>query len=118
MAMTPMDILAEAPPAADDRTAPVAKRLIQADGGSIIAFTFAPGQSMSEHQAAHPITVQCLRGQLSFTAGDQTVSLEPGVVIHVPARLPHEVTCPPITNGPSILLLTMLTGHVREPHHV
>lgn len=113
-ALTSVDVLSQAPPAASDRSSPVAKRLIQADGGNIIAFTFAPGQSMPEHQAAHPITVQCLSGQLSFTAGEETVSLQPGVVVHVPARLRHAVTCPAETAGSSVLLLTMLTG---PTHH-
>lgn len=116
MVMTPVDVLAQAPPAVPDRVAPVAKRLLQTEGAHLIAFTFAPGQSMPEHQAAHPITVQCLSGQLTFTVGDQTVSLEPGVVIHVPARLRHEVECPPATSGPSVLLLTMLPGHAT-PHN-
>jgi beta-alanine degradation protein BauB len=113
-ALTSVDVLAQAPPANTSRTAPVASRLIQADGGNVIAFTFAPGQSMPEHQAAHPITVQCLSGHLSFTAGEDTVDLQPGVVVHVPARLRHEVACPADTGRSSVLLLTMLTGEARS----
>lgn len=98
-------------PAADpNRSSPVAQRIVRADGGNIIAFTFAAGQSMPEHQAAHPIIVQCLSGYLDFTVEGQTVPMEPGVVLHLTARVPHDVVCPVNVTEDSVLMLTMLTG--------
>src|SRR5690625_4088121 len=93
-APTTVSVLQEAAPARPERKAPAAKRSVQAEGGNVIAFTFAPGQSMPEHQAAHPITVQCLSGHLDFTVGEEVISLDPGVVVHLPARVPHGVECP------------------------
>lgn len=110
-AATTVNVLQQAPAADPNRSSPVAQRLAQADGGNLIAFSFAPGQSMPEHQAAHPIVVQCLSGYLDFTVEGETVPMEPGVVIHVDARVPHEVVCPVnVTADTSVLLLTMLTG--------
>lgn len=104
-------LLPQQAPAADpNRSSPVAKRMVRADGGNIIAFTFTPGQSMPEHQAAHPIIVQCVSGYLDFTVEDETVAMEPGVVIHLPTRVPHDVVCPVNVTEDSVLLLTMLTG--------
>lgn len=107
---TTINAVQQAPAGDPNRSSPVAQRLVQADGGNIIAFTFAPGQSMPEHQAAHPITVQCLSGYLEFTVEGRTVPMDPGVVIHVAARVPHEVVCPVNATADSVLLLTMLTG--------
>lgn len=107
---TTINVLQQAPAADPNRSSPVAQRLVQADGGNIIAFTFTAGQSMPEHQAAHPITVQCLSGHLEFTVEGETVPMAPGVVIHLAARVPHEVACPVNVRQDSVLLLTMLTG--------
>lgn len=110
-AATTVNVLQQAPAADPNRSSPVAQRLVQADGGNLIAFSFAPGQSMPEHQAAHPIIVQCLSGYLDFTVEGETVPMEPGVVLHLAARVPHDVACPVnVTSDTSVLLLTMLTG--------
>lgn len=63
------------------------KRLLTGDGANLITFSFAPGQSWPDHQAAHPITVQCLGGTLDFTVGERTVRLDPGVVVHLKERV-------------------------------
>lgn len=87
------------------------KRLLTGDGANLITFSFAPGQSWPDHQAAHPITVQCLAGTLDFTVGKRTVRLAPGVVLHLRERVEHRVDCPADAPDPSnVLLLTMLTG--------
>lgn len=111
-ALTVLDVLGE------DRVAPdpgrdrgTVKRLLTGDGANLITFTFAPGQSWPDHQAAHPITVQCLNGTLDFTVGERTVRLAPGVVLHLRERVVHRVDCPADAPDPAnVLLLTMLTG--------
>ncbi|WP_051298187.1 cupin domain-containing protein [Brevibacterium album] len=116
-----LDVLALAPAADPERRngRPSVKRLLQADGANLIAFTFAPGQSLPEHTAAHPITVQCLSGLLTFTCEGETTVLTPGTVVHCRAHVEHRVDCPeePAGSvqeggaaGPNVLLLTMLTG--------
>lgn len=89
---------------------PGVQRLLQGDGANLIAFTFAPGQSLPDHRAAHPITVQCLTGVLDFTCGDETVRLGPGVVAHLRDHVVHRVDCPADADPTNVLLLTMLTG--------
>lgn len=122
-----LDVLAFAPAADPERRngRPSVKRLLQADGANLIAFTFAPGQSLPEHTAAHPITVQCLSGLLTFTCEGEMNVLRPGLVIHCRAHVEHRVDCleEPAGSGleggsaqeggpaaVSVLLLTMLTG--------
>lgn len=100
----------DAAPAPRDGARPGVQRLLQADGANLIAFTFAPGQSLPDHRAAHPITVQCLTGVLDFTCGDETVRLAPGVVAHLRDHVLHRVDCPPDAAPTNVLLLTMLTG--------
>lgn len=111
-ALTVLDVLGEdrvAPDPSRDRG--TVKRLLSGDGANLITFSFAPGQSWPDHQAAHPITVQCLNGTLDFTVGERTVRLAPGVVLHLRERVEHRVDCPADAPDPSnVLLLTMLTG--------
>ena len=107
--MTVIDLLEDAP-AAKEGVRPGVQRLLQGDGANVIAFTFTAGQSLSDHKAAHPITVQCVSGVLDFTCEGRTVRLDPGVVVHVRDHVVHRVDCPAGTDGTSVLLLTMLTG--------
>ena len=65
--------LAEAPEPNAQRPRPAVKRVLSADGGNLILFTFNAGQSLPDHKAAHPITVQTLRGEVLFTCGGKEV---------------------------------------------
>lgn len=108
--LTVLPVLRDAPAAAPDGERGVVRRHHTGDGASLITFTFAPGQGWPEHQAAHPITVQCLAGRLDFTVGDRTERLVPGVVAHLPARVRHDVAAPADSpDAANVLLLTMLT---------
>ena len=111
--MTVLDLL-DAAPAAREGPRPGVPRLLQGDGANVIAFTFTPGQSLPDHKAAHPITVQCLSGVLDFTCGDETVRLAPGVVAHLRDHVVHRVDCPPDADPTNVLLLTMLTGERHD----
>lgn len=108
--MTVINLLADAPAANPDRPRPGVSRLLQGDGANLIAFNFLPGQDLPDHKAAHPITVQALSGELYFECEGKRVILEPGVVVHLQAYVPHAVSCPPTASGPAVMLLTMLTG--------
>ncbi len=96
------------------RPRPGVKRLLQGDGANLIVFSFAPGQDLPDHKAAHPITVQCLSGTLDFTCGGERVRMAPGTVIHVRERVIHAVECPADAEGFAVLLLTMLTGERHQ----
>ncbi|MCK7674220.1 cupin domain-containing protein [Corynebacterium pygosceleis] len=109
--MTVLDLLEEAADANPDRRVPAVKRILEGNGANIITFSFAPGQRLNDHKAAHPITVQCLRGTLDFSCDDTTVRMTPGTVLHLDPYVMHRVQCPDDTaEEQSILLLHMLTG--------
>lgn len=109
-AMTVLPLIDAAPAPSPSRPRPAVQRLLQGDGANLIVFTFAPGQDLPDHKAAHPITVQCLEGELDFTCGDETVRLAPGVVVHLREHVMHRVDCPDNAPERNILLLSMLTG--------
>lgn len=110
-ALTLLDVLgADSVPPDPERPRGVVKRLFSGDGANLITFTFAPGQSWPDHQAAHPITVQCLAGLLEFSVGEERVRLTPGAVVHLQERVVHRVDCPDDAPEANVLLLTMLTG--------
>ncbi|ARU46404.1 cupin domain-containing protein [Corynebacterium silvaticum] len=107
---TSLDILSEAPDADPQRKVPTVTRLLQAEGANIIVFTFAPGQVLNDHKAAHPVTIQCLQGFLDVECPDKNVRLTPGKVLYLPQRVIHKVSSPSSSPSEAILLLTMLTG--------
>ncbi|MDO4686844.1 MAG: cupin domain-containing protein [Corynebacterium sp.] len=67
--------------------------------------TFQAGQSLEDHRSAHPIMVQCLKGEVVFSVGDRKETLTPGHVLHLPAQVTHRVDA----NQDSVFLLSMLT---------
>ncbi len=108
--MTVLDLISDAPAPDPSRDRGAVQRHHSGDGANIITFSFAPGQSWPDHEAAHPITVQCLAGALDFTVGERTVRLDPGVIVHLPAHVRHAVAAPADAGEPvNLLLLTMLT---------
>lgn len=113
--MTVLDVLEAAPAPDPSRDRGTVNRLHSGEGANLVTFSFAPSQSWPDHQAAHPITVQCVQGVLDFTVDDATVRLDPGVVVHLPARVVHRVDCPADAPEKNVLLLTMLSGAAGEP---
>ncbi|OFP22906.1 LuxR family transcriptional regulator [Corynebacterium sp. HMSC066C02] len=107
-ALTTLNLLDEAPEPHPTRPRPAVKRVLSADGANLILFSFLPGQDLPDHKAAHPITVQVLRGSVIFSCEEQDEVLAPGRIVHLPAYVPHAVTC---SEEPALMLLTMLTPH-------
>lgn len=85
---------------------PAVQRLAQVDGVNLIAMTFTAGQALTEHRAAHPITVQAISGRVHFTVGSRVAELTPGHVVHLPAMVTHRVDA----IDDSVVLLSMYTG--------
>ena len=106
VALTTLDLLDEAPEPHPTRPRPAVKRVLSADGANLILFSFLPGQDLPDHKAAHPITVQVLQGAVTFKCGEHGHVLTPGRIVHLPAYVPHAVTC---SEEPALMLLTMLT---------
>lgn len=84
--------------------ATVSRTVLKAPGARIVLFGFDTGEVLSEHTAAVPVLLQVLDGHLRITADGQTVDLLPGALIHLAARVPHEVEAV----QPTRLLLTLL----------
>lgn len=119
--LTDLDLVALAPPTDPQRQRPGVKRVFKGERANLILFSFSPGQTLPDHKAAHPITVQALRGEVLFTCGEKTVTLFPGTMVHLPAYQVHSVAAPlPLGDSdspaeqpdaqPALMLLTMLTG--------
>ncbi len=86
----------------DDAT--VSRTVLKAEGARIVLFSFDTGQELSEHTAAMPVLLHLIDGALTVTAGGETVDLDPGGVIHLPAREAHSL----VATQPSRMVLTML----------
>lgn len=66
------------------------------------------GKSLPEHRAPGAITVQCLEGRLRFTADTQSLELEPGQLVALPAGERHAVLA---LEDSSFLLTILLADH-------
>lgn len=82
----------------------LSRTILDAEGVRLVLFSFDTGQELREHTAAVPVLLQALDGEFAVTADGRTVTLAPGGVLHLGARVPHAVT----TSRAGRLLLTML----------
>ena len=105
-------VLLDASLAPDAREArgPAVKRILNGHAAEFIMMTYAPGQVLTQHKAAHPVTIQSLEGQLNLTVDDTIYELVPGRVAHLKAMTVHQVACPDDAPARNVLLLTMLTA--------
>ena len=62
-----------------------------------------PGEEIPEHSTPGAITVQCLKGEVIFAAGDEPMSLRPGGLISLAPAVPHRVAA----QQDSLLLVTV-----------
>lgn len=95
-------------------TKPQAKKILDADGGSITLMELAAGQSWHEHHSVHPVIVQVLKGKVDYSAKGQSIILEPGKLIHTTAKLLHSVTA----LEDSTLMVIMLTGESHPESNI
>jgi quercetin dioxygenase-like cupin family protein len=57
----------------------------------IIRLVVGAGKNIPGHQAPGEITVQCLEGRVTFTAGDTTRELEPGQLLYLSGKVRHSL---------------------------
>lgn len=74
------------------------------DDVRVVLFSFAPGQQLSDHTAAMPVTLQVVEGTATITLGERVTEAGSGTWIHLPANLSHSV----VAHTPVTMLLTML----------
>lgn len=82
----------------------VSRTVLRAPGARVVLFAFDAGEELSEHTAAIPILVQVLDGVVRVGADGEQVELAPGGLIHIGARVPHDV----VALTPARMVLTML----------
>ena len=63
--------------------------LAKTDRLELIRLVVPAGKEIPTHKAPGVITVQCLEGQISFTADGKTVDLTAGQLLHLTAGAPH-----------------------------
>ena len=78
--------------------------MLKAEGTRVVLFAFDAGQELTEHTAAVPILLQVLDGHLRVGADGEDLDLSPGGLVHIGARVPHEI----LAMQPSRMVLTML----------
>lgn len=70
----------------------IASRVIaRSAGGNVTLFAFDAGQELSEHTAPFDALVIVLRGAFDLTIGGQPVRATEGMVVRLPAHVPHAV---------------------------
>ena len=72
----------------------VSRTLADKDGGSVTAFAFDGGQSLSEHTTPFDALVQVLDGEAELTIGGEAIRVERGQIALMPADVPHAVSAP------------------------
>lgn len=83
----------------------IASRVIaRSAGGNVTLFAFDAGQELSEHTAPFDALVMVLQGTFDLTIGGQPVHATSGMVVRLPANIPHAL----IAADPARMLLIML----------
>jgi quercetin dioxygenase-like cupin family protein len=83
----------------------IASRVIaRSAGGNVTLFAFDAGQELSEHTAPFDALVIVLHGAFDLMIGGQPVHAASGMVVRLPANVPHAV----MAVGQARMLLIML----------
>jgi quercetin dioxygenase-like cupin family protein len=70
----------------------IASRVIaRSAGGNVTLFAFDAGQELSEHTAPFDALVLVQHGTFNPTIGGQAVQASAGMVVRLPAHVPHAV---------------------------
>ncbi len=67
----------------------VSRELLSRDSGTVTAFAFDKGQTLSEHTAPFDAMVLGLDGEAEFRLGGEPKRLKPGSLLIMPANVPH-----------------------------
>jgi quercetin dioxygenase-like cupin family protein len=90
---------------------PSVRVLAETGAARVVLFAFKAGQTLKEHTTSSQILVQVVRGQITFTAGQQSsVEGRAGTLFVLEARVPHSITAR--TNA--VVLVTMTPSPVQH----
>ena len=84
------------------------KTVVRAEQVEVIRLVVQAGIEIPEHKAKGEIVVQCLEGNVAFTAFGMTQTLEAGKLLYLPTGEPHSVKG--IENA-SLLVTILLPKH-------
>ena len=83
----------------------IASRVIaRSAGGNVTLFAFDAGQELSEHTAPFDALVLVQHGTFDLTIGGKPIQATAGMVVRLPAHVPHAVAAA----GQARMLLIML----------
>ena len=82
--------------------------LIKTNHMEVIRLVLPAGKELSEHKAPGEIIVQCIEGRVAFTSLGETVELDAGQLVYLPAAEPHSVRAMEDT---TFLLTILLPGN-------
>ena len=83
--------------------------LLKTPDMEVIRLVLPAGKQIAEHKAPGEITVQCLEGEVAFTAMGKTETLTAGRMLFLAAAEPHALQA---TQDASVLVTLLL--HSRE----
>jgi quercetin dioxygenase-like cupin family protein len=69
----------------------LSKTILKKESGNISLFSFAKGESLSEHTAPFDAMIQVIDGKGEVTIGGKPFILNAGEAIIMPANMPHAV---------------------------
>lgn len=67
------------------------RTLVKAEDVEVIRIVVPAGKEIAEHKAKGEITVQCIEGEIAFTAFGKTQTLQAGDLVYLPTGEPHAV---------------------------
>jgi quercetin dioxygenase-like cupin family protein len=82
----------------------VSRSLHDDDSCRVVLFSFAPGQQLSDHTAAVPVTIEVVEGEAEIGVAGERIDARAGTWLHLEANTPHSV----VARTPLTLLLTLL----------
>src|SRR6185436_14435416 len=69
----------------------VSRTLLATPEMRVVLFTFAAGQSLTEHTSTSRALIQVLSGEGEFVVDGDPRVLKSGALLHLPPRMPHAV---------------------------
>jgi quercetin dioxygenase-like cupin family protein len=84
--------------------------LVKTDRLEVIRLAVPAGKDLHQHQVAGEITVQCLDGRVTFTAGTTARELRAGQMVYLAGNEPHSLR----GIEDASVLLTILLHQQRE----
>jgi quercetin dioxygenase-like cupin family protein len=84
----------------------VSSTIIKNEAGTVTLFAFDAGQDLSEHTAPFDALLQVLEGEANITIDQNSLIVNEGETIMMPAHIPHSVAA----EKKFKMLLTMIKG--------